>query len=114
MLRARIEELEEENSQLQTEAEAAQQREDALYEQIETQAARIRDLEAALTPRQARDLRAQGADKPETQGPTGARRRMYGVGSGSLAIDKQGLSRYYGDTTQSEVWSRCLRPTFAN
>ncbi|KIP10047.1 hypothetical protein PHLGIDRAFT_125875, partial [Phlebiopsis gigantea 11061_1 CR5-6] len=88
--------------------EAAQQQEDntRLREQVSTQTARIRDLEAALTQRQPRDRSAQAADKPESS--AGARRRMYGVGSGSLAIDKDGLSRYYGDTTLSEFFTQLI------
>lgn len=68
--------------------------------------AKIKELESALAVAHLQiRSRPDPPDEcqPENKGTTGARRRMYGVGTGSLAIDKEGLSRYYGDTSASEV-----------
>lgn len=68
--------------------------------------AKIKELESALAAAhlQIRTRSTSPEDRqPENKGVTGARRRMYGLGTGSLAIDEEGLSRYYGDTSASEV-----------
>lgn len=67
--------------------------------------AKIKELESALAAAhlQIRSQPGSPADEVDSKGVTGCRRRMYGVGTGSLAIDKEGLSRYYGDTSASEV-----------
>lgn len=69
--------------------------------------AKIKELEYALAAAHLQ-LRA-GSDPPEDGGDRNpdcyqtARRRSYGDSSGSLAIDQDGVSRYYGDTAASEV-----------
>ena len=76
-------------------------------EHITSQAAKIKELEDALAMAHLQ-IRAQSEppeDKTEAKELTGARRRVCGVASGSLAIDREGLSRYFGDTSASEVCS---------
>lgn len=70
---------------------------------------KIKELEGALAAAhlQIRTQSDSPEDAPEKKGHAGARRRSYGVGTGSLAIDGEGLARYYGDTSASEV---CLPP----
>ena len=65
--------------------------------------AKIKDLESALAAAHLQ-MRAQ-TDPPEgsSKGYTGTRQRSYGVGTGSLAIDNEGVSQYFGDTSASEV-----------
>lgn len=67
--------------------------------------AKIKELESALAAAhlQIRSQSDSPQDETEGKGLIGCRRRMYGVGTGSLAIDNEGLSRYYGDTSASEV-----------
>ncbi len=72
--------------------------------------AKIKELESALAAAHLQ-LRVGTEPPEESQGRdpstrTGVRRRSYGDGTGSLAIDQDGMSRYYGDTAASEVY--CL------
>ena len=81
-----------------------------LGEQVSSMSAKIKELECALAAAHLQ-LRA-GSNPPDDAGdrtdrnpdwgPAG-QRRSYGVNSGSLAIDQEGVSRYYGDTASSEV-----------
>lgn len=67
--------------------------------------AKIEELESALA---AAHLQLHAATngyvdrRPQTTVFTG-RRRPLGQSSGSLAIDQDGVSKYYGDTAASEV-----------
>ena len=69
--------------------------------------AKIKELECALAAAHLQ-LRS-GSDPPEDSIDRNpdldpiARRRSYGESSGSLAIDQDGVSRFYGDTASSEV-----------
>ncbi|EKM49978.1 uncharacterized protein PHACADRAFT_213749 [Phanerochaete carnosa HHB-10118-sp] len=77
-----------------------------LGEQVTNMSAKIKELESALATAHLQ-IQTQ-SDPPEDaaakKGCTGSRRRSYGVGAGSLAINSEGLARYYGDTSESEYF----------
>ena len=83
-----------------------------LGEQVTSMSAKIKELECALAAAHLQ-LRS-GSEPPEESGDRTQewhhtnRRRSYGESTGSLAIDQDGVSRYYGDTASSEV-RRALR-----
>ncbi len=78
-----------------------------LAQQVTNMSAKIKELENALA---AAHLHA-GLDLPggdQDRDPHhhyNERRRSYEESPGSLAMDQDGLSRYYGDTAASEVSS---------
>ena len=75
--------------------------------------AKIKELESALAAAhlQIRQQSDPPEDLPSGKGFTGSRRRSYGVGTGSLAINNEGLARYFGDTSASEVSTLVLHPS---
>lgn len=73
--------------------------------------AKIKELECALAAahlqlRSGSDPPEDSVDRNPDMDPI-ARRRSYGESSGSLAIDQDGVSRFYGDTASSEVRGSC-------
>lgn len=69
--------------------------------------AKIKELEDALAAAHLQ-IRQSTSEPPEETHPTheglvDARRRSYGTGTGSLALDDEGRAQYYGDTAASEV-----------
>jgi hypothetical protein len=82
-----------------------------LGEQVTSMTAKIKELEFALAAAHLQ-IRAN-SDPPESPGDTTKslrdnRRRSCGVGTGSLAIDNEGVARYFGDTSAPEVSSQGL------
>lgn len=88
-------------------ARILQTRVNKLNEQVTSMASKIKELESALAA--ARLQMNASVDPPEecdgrepdNQRPI--RRRAYGEGSGTLAINEDGVSNFHGDTAQSEV-----------
>lgn len=69
--------------------------------------AKIKELEDALAAAHLQ-IRQPASEPPEETHSThkslvGTRRRSYGTGTGSLALDDEGRARYYGDTAASEA-----------
>lgn len=68
--------------------------------------AKIKELESALANAHLQyGIDSEAEEEGDSRDPqcVRGRRRPYGEGSGSLAIDSDGVSRFHGDTAQSEV-----------
>ena len=88
-------------------ARVLQVRVDKLNEEVASMSSKIKELESALA---AARLQLSASTEPseeidgrEPGNQRSLRCRPYGVGSGTLAMDGEGVSSFHGETAQSEV-----------
>ncbi|KAJ3527260.1 hypothetical protein NM688_g8153 [Phlebia brevispora] len=86
-----------------------------LGEQVTNMTAKIKELESALAAAHLQlrsgNYQSEYSRERNFQNSLSCKRRPYGGSPGSLAIDQDGVSRYYGDTASSEYFTGLIPGT---